>query len=136
MRFLDIGCGEGWALNYFSKKKWDVVGLDYTNHACKHQNPEFAKFILTGDIHKTIDVLIKEDQRFDVIWLENVLEHVLAPLKLLQKIKKLIKNYGVLLIEVPNDFSIIQKYLYDNQYINILFGSLFLIIFPISINQD
>jgi 2-polyprenyl-3-methyl-5-hydroxy-6-metoxy-1,4-benzoquinol methylase len=62
-------------------------------------------------------LLIKKGLKYDVIWLGNVLEHVLDPLSLLKRIHLLSSEVGVLVIEVPNDFSEIQKHLLLNKQI-------------------
>lgn len=35
MKFLDVGCGEGWALKYFKEEMWEITGLDYSEFGCK-----------------------------------------------------------------------------------------------------
>lgn len=117
-RLLDIGCGEGWMLQYFLHRSWDVLGLDYSEYGCSNHNPSCLGYLRTGDIFSTISSLISESQKFDVICLDNVLEHVLDPLLLLKKCKKLIKKHGIIIIEVPNDFSDIQQYLLENHYVS------------------
>jgi len=113
MRFLDVGCGEGWALGFFKRKKWEVLGLDFSDYGCKSHNPDCLSHLKTGNIYETLTLLVNENEKFDVIWLDNVLEHVLDPLSILQQCKSLIKTQGVLVIEVPNDFSPLQQYLYN-----------------------
>jgi len=113
MKFLDVGCGEGWALSFFKRKKWDVLGLDFSDFGCKSHNQDCLSHLRVGNIYETLASLVIENQKFDVIWLDNVLEHVLDPLSLLQKCKSLIKDRGVLVIEVPNDFSPLQQFLYN-----------------------
>jgi len=116
-RFLDIGCGEGWALKYFKGKGWDVTGLDYSNYGCEKHNVECLSHLITGDVYINIECLREEKQIFDCIWLGNVLEHVIDPLLLLNDCRDLISQDGVLIIEVPNDFSAVQQYLLQNDYI-------------------
>lgn len=116
-RFLDIGCGEGWALNYFKKMGWEICGIDYSNFGCDIHNPNCLPHLKIGDIYETLDRLIEEKQTFEVLWLDNILEHVLAPYDLLMICKKLVCDDGVMVVEVPNDFSPVQMYLYDKQKI-------------------
>lgn len=112
--FLDIGCGEGWALSYFDKLGWDITGLDYSNFGVQKFNPHMVDKLIVGNIYESIDGLISSGKQFDVIWLVNVLEHVLDPESLIEKIKEILNPNGILLVQVPNDFSEIQKYLIDN----------------------
>ena len=115
---LDIGSGEGWALQFFKNKGWSVTGIDYSEHSCKKFNPEVLDNLLLGDIYKNIQNLISGKKRFSVIWMKHVLEHVIDPLALLRDCRALLKDNGILVIEVPNDFSVIQNYLLDNKKIN------------------
>jgi 2-polyprenyl-3-methyl-5-hydroxy-6-metoxy-1,4-benzoquinol methylase len=108
-RFLDIGAGEGWGLKFFQERGWDCTGLDFSSHGCSTHNPECLSSLITGDIYDTIESLIASPQeRFDLILLDNVLEHVLDPSALLEKLGKLGASGCVLIIEVPNDFSQLQ----------------------------
>jgi SAM-dependent methyltransferase len=116
--FLDIGCGEGFALNFFKDKGWEVLGLDYTSGGCKLMNPDCLKYVIEGNIFSSIENLISDKKLFSVIWIDNVLEHVTNPFELISKSKKLLKKNGVLVIEVPNDFSIIQQHALNNNYID------------------
>ena len=116
--FLDIGCGEGWALSFFKSKNWEVTGLDYSDFGCQKQNPDCLKSLKTGDIYRNLQLLISEGKKFNVIWLDNVLEHVLDPLMLIQKCGLLLEDDGILIIDVPNDFSLIQQCLYDEGLVN------------------
>lgn len=118
MKLLDIGCGEGWALCFFSKIGWKVKGLDYSNHGCKKFNPECLNHIDTGDVAKNIDKLVCLGDVFDVIWLGNVLEHILNPLALLNKCSSLLSKTGIIIIKVPNDFSAFQQMLLKEGYVD------------------
>ena len=110
---LDVGCGEGFTLNFFKEKGWDVTGLDYSKDGCQRFHPDCLPNFIEGDIYQELQALIKEPRVFDVIWLDNVLEHVLDPLYLLEQLQGVVSNGGVLIIEVPNDFSVVQQHLYN-----------------------
>lgn len=118
LSLLDVGCGEGWALSFFKKKGWDVLGLDYSSYACKKFNPDCFENFIAGDVYKNLESVIQEGRTFDVIWIDNVLEHVVDPEALINELKKLIKPNGIMVAEVPNDFSVIQNYLLDKKHID------------------
>ncbi len=115
---LDVGCGEGWALQYFKKKGWNVLGLDYSSYGCEKFNPDCTENLVAGDVYKNLQTLIAKGETFDVVWVDNVLEHVIDPEGLVSDLKKITKSSGVLVIEVPNDFSMIQKYLLEKRYVD------------------
>ncbi|MDH5359083.1 MAG: class I SAM-dependent methyltransferase [Gammaproteobacteria bacterium] len=115
---LDIGCGEGWTLEFFSSLNWQVKGVDFSPHGLHTHNKHLLKFIETGDIYLKLQEFIDSSQRYDLVVLDNVLEHVLEPARLLHMISMLITKAGVLLIEVPNDFSKVQELLQEQNCIN------------------
>lgn len=118
LSFLDIGAGEGWAMSFFKEKGWNVVGLDYSKFGCENHNAHCSKDLIEGDINKSIKDLFIQNKKFNVILLDNVLEHVINPRGLLEDCKKLAHENTCLIIEVPNDFSILQNYLIENNIIN------------------
>ena len=69
--------------------------------------------IITGDLYNSLAVLIKEGVKYQVLHLDNILEHVADPYKLLEYCKEVIKPSGVMIIEVPNSHSKHYQYLYS-----------------------
>jgi 2-polyprenyl-3-methyl-5-hydroxy-6-metoxy-1,4-benzoquinol methylase len=116
--FLDIGSGEGWALKYFKKKGWKITGLDFTNFSCKKFNPDCLSSMTLGDIYDSLEILVSKRKKFDIIWMDHILEHVLDPEKLLRVCRQLVSKRGAIMIQVPNDFSILQKYLIRRKLVN------------------
>lgn len=114
---LDIGCGEGWTLDYFLQRKWDVVGIDFGDFAIKKYHPHLLENLIVGNIYETLQTLHKQRKTFSVIMLDNVLEHVKDPISLLQQVKNLAHSSTVFVIKVPNDFSLLQTYLLENALI-------------------
>jgi 2-polyprenyl-3-methyl-5-hydroxy-6-metoxy-1,4-benzoquinol methylase len=117
LTLLDIGCGEGWALDHFQNRGWNVLGIDYSSYGCREHNPSIVDQVITGNIYEKLDDIIKEKEVFDCLWLDNVLEHVVHPDELLKQLQKLAKENTVLVVEVPNDFSAIQKAAIQNEII-------------------
>jgi 2-polyprenyl-3-methyl-5-hydroxy-6-metoxy-1,4-benzoquinol methylase len=106
-RILDLGCGEGFLLSHFKDAGWKVLGIDFSDEGVKKQNPKLIKDIVKGNVYKELEVLINEEKNYDVIHLGNILEHVIDPLMLVTKSSDLLSEGGLLVITVPNDFSIL-----------------------------
>ena len=115
--FLDIGCGEGWALSYFHKHGWRVEGGAFSSYGIEKHNKDMVAFFEQGNIDFLCDRRIMEGKTYSVVHIDNVLEHVINPKELIQKCVQLLEDDGVLYIDVPNDFNPVQKYLYEGGFI-------------------
>jgi len=102
---LDIGCGTGDFLQFVKQHGWTVSGVEPNEDARKIANSKTDHAVF--DIDKLSQF---KPERFDVITLWHVLEH-LPNLELqISTFKKLLKPNGTLIIAVPNYKS------YDAQY--------------------
>ncbi len=117
-KMLDIGCGEGFTLNFFKKNGWDVLGVDFSDFGCKANNPDCLDNIIVGDIFDETSKLIANNNKFDVVIMQNLLEHVIDPEKLIIDLKSLLFSNSLLVITVPNDFSPIQKIALEKEKIS------------------
>ena len=117
-KFLDVGCGEGFVLKFFKDSGWEIVGVDFSTHGIRTKNPELESFIIQGDVYEELNSLKEKSSKFNVIFLGNILEHVLDPIALIDQLKKLVEKHGLLVITVPNDFSDLQRFLLNNNLVN------------------
>jgi len=117
-KFLDVGCGEGFVLKFFKDSGWEIVGVDFSTHGIRTKNPELESFIIQGDVYEELNSLKEKSSKFNVIFLGNILEHVLDPIALIDQLKKLLEKHGLLVITVPNDFSDLQRFLLNNNLVN------------------
>ena len=108
-KFLDIGCGEGWSLKYFSDIGCNVKGIDHSSFGIKQFNPELMDHFIKCDIFEFQKNEKLAFSKYDIINVNCVLEHVLDPEKLLTDMKHLLTDRGVFIVTFPNDFSDIQK---------------------------
>lgn len=91
---LDIGAGTGDFLKEAKKKGWNITGVEPNKNA---RDVASKKEI---ELHTSLDNVM--GQKFDVITLWHVLEHLPDLEDSLQKIKTLLAEDGILLIAVPN----------------------------------
>jgi len=108
---LDVGCGEGFFLKGLETMGWQISGTDYSIAGIKLHNPSIAKKIRIGSAENVLTELKKENMKFSLINLGNILEHVLNPVSLLKMIRPLLLTNGILRVVVPNDVSGFQKLL-------------------------
>lgn len=106
---LEVGCGEGWFLDAAHSKKLIVHGFDFSNAGISKWNPAMLPYFSQGNIYTLLDKVFLKQTRYDVIFIGNVIEHVLSPTELIKKMGKILNPGGVLVIVAPNDFSDLQK---------------------------
>ena len=93
---LDIGCGTGDFLKYMISSGWDVTGIE---------TDEGARLVAEKKLGKKIKeklTLLKKENKYDVITMWHVLEHVYNVEEYLKQANALLKKGGVLIIGVPN----------------------------------
>jgi 2-polyprenyl-3-methyl-5-hydroxy-6-metoxy-1,4-benzoquinol methylase len=115
---LDVGCGEGFALAFFREKGWTVKGFDFSSAGIISKNPGCADSLVTGDVFGLLQAEMSAGCRYDVVWLQNVLEHVIDPLSLLTLLRSLVSPAGMMIVTVPNDCSIVQQAAIMHQHID------------------
>lgn len=115
---LDVGCGEGYALAFFQQQGWSVKGFDFSSAGVESKNPSSSHALVTGDVFALLADEVKSGVTYDVVWLQNVLEHVIDPIALLHSLRRLITPAGIVVITVPNDFSITQLAALTHQHID------------------
>ena len=92
-KLLDFGCGKGIFLSLAKKNAKSVAGLEISRQYVDHLRKK--KFKIYDDINLV-------DQKFDIITLFHVLEHIPDQIDVLKNIKKMLKKKGKLIIEVPS----------------------------------
>lgn len=92
---LDIGCGPGYFLEACKSITGNLVGVEKNRVEKKFVSDE-----LNVDCFDSIDSL--EDRRFDVIALNQILEHVHNPKEFIKQNLRLLKKGGSLIIEIPS----------------------------------
>lgn len=103
---LDIGCGLGFFLSAIDSK-WNKYGLETSNQSINFIKENFKDINI---YHGTIEENdLKNDLRFDVIFFYHVIEHLHNPLQALDKIKKMLKTGGLLILGTPNNTSICAR---------------------------
>jgi 2-polyprenyl-3-methyl-5-hydroxy-6-metoxy-1,4-benzoquinol methylase len=105
-RLLDIGCGPGYFVSVACNMGWDAYGLDSSRDDIEfgRQELKLGERLMSGDIDQ-----LDATKPFDVVTLFSVIEHIDDPYQFILKIKKYLKQDGVLLIKTPNQSSLITK---------------------------
>ncbi len=102
---LDVGCGEGGTSKALREKGAVVSALDIRGDLQ-------ANFLKNGIqfYHGSIGDISFSKNRFDIIILQDVLEHLKNPGYALGKTNQILKRNGLLFISTPNRFSILNAF--------------------------
>lgn len=108
-RILDIGSGPGYFLLHGKKRGWKTTGIEPSRRAATYSR-ELGLSI--------IEIFFNEEGAqhlgtFDVIHMNQVLEHVPDPINLLKLSYNLLNPNGLICICVPNDYNPFQCILKD-----------------------
>lgn len=115
---LDIGCGEGYALKYFYENGYKVLGIDFSRHGITNNNPDMLPFFCQGDCVTILKNMVSKGEKFDVINMDQSLDMMLEPEKVLKLCKNILQNDGVMIIKVANNYSVLQEYLIKTQKVD------------------
>jgi len=88
---LEVGCGSGDNVKYFTKQGYNVVGIDKDPSVADNVN------VFHGDIY---DKTIKS--QYDFIYGLHIFEHMKDPIKFIERLKELLKKRGSILLEFPS----------------------------------
>lgn len=109
---LDVGCGTGsYITNYLGRLPVSVTAIDYDResieYAKNHNRYENVKYI------KSSGEFFWSDKQYDVIVCSHVLEHSPSPQRILENLRRLIKDEGELFLAIPNGYGCfeIENYL-------------------------
>ena len=97
MRVLDIGCGFGESLGYHRARGCDAHGVEADRNILR-----VAERHGLNVKHGLFDAAHYERESFEVVTLDQVIEHVSDPSPVLQGIQRVLKRDGLLVLSTPN----------------------------------
>ena len=95
---LEIGSGQGQAAYWFEKEGFLVTAIEPDEHNVKLINKKLNNGRCIVGFAEDYEIT----EKFDIIWMSHVLEHLRKPLQFFENIRKNMKAEGIILIEVPN----------------------------------
>ncbi|MGB9621256.1 MAG: class I SAM-dependent methyltransferase [Brevinematia bacterium] len=104
-KLLDIGCGIGVFLEVAKERGFDVKGIDINKDIIYVVNPDIRENIEIVDIMD-----FNTDEKFDVISMWFVLEHIPYVEEVIKKVWNLLKYGGVFALSTPNGFGASSRY--------------------------
>ena len=99
IRLLDVGAATGEFVNEARKTGIDATGIEPSLKACQRAKERYGIDLIQGDF-----LVLDINERFDVIHMHHVFEHFLEPGKCLERVRDLLNDNGLFVLEVPNQF--------------------------------
>lgn len=118
-RLLDVGCETGVFLEIAKDNGWQVVGLEPSPGTA-----EYCRQIGLNVLTSSLEEADLPDNSFDVVTLFNVLEHLYAPDEALMEVNRILKEGGLIVIEVPNIDSLSYK-IFRKKWRHFVWGHLY-----------
>lgn len=97
-RVLDIGCNSGELLALFKHDGWEIAGVEMSAAPARYAKNKLGCPIWVGSVEQVLPI----KERFDLVTLTHVLEHIAHPTELLLRLRDILPPTGALLLEVPN----------------------------------
>jgi SAM-dependent methyltransferase len=104
-RLLDIGCSFGAFLEMARQRGWEVAGVELSKKASSYARQERQLDVFNG----TLDQANYADNRFTVVTLWDVIEHLDRPLDILQEVYRVLAPNGVVVIFTINQKSLMNR---------------------------
>lgn len=98
-KVLEIGCGTATGLSIFKENGWAVLGIDPSKTASKIAKKLFDIDVIASNFDEKI---LPSIGKMDVVILSHVLEHLIDPNKIIELMKLILNEKGIIYIEVPN----------------------------------
>ncbi len=90
-KLLDVGCGPGFLVAEAARRGWRGHGVETQRVLADHARDELGALVFHGEL---IDAGYAEDT-FDVVHLNEVIEHVIDPVALLREIHRVLRPGGL-----------------------------------------
>jgi 2-polyprenyl-3-methyl-5-hydroxy-6-metoxy-1,4-benzoquinol methylase len=95
---LDVGCATGVLLELARLRGWDVRGVDVSEYATRIARDYYRLDAFTGELAEAA----YPDEHFDVVVMDDLIEHVADPSALVEESHRILKPGGLLTLNTPN----------------------------------
>lgn len=112
---LDIACGEGYGTGLIANRALEVTGIDINENIINEAKTKYHSNniqFLVGDIYN----IPVSNKYFDLLICFETIEHVEDHLKVINEVKRVLKEDGILLISTPNKAEYSDKPNYINPH--------------------
>lgn len=97
-RLLDVGCGQGEFLAYAAAAGWQVEGVDVDPLRIALAREQRGLQVFEGELHEAA----YPSESFDVVFMSEVIEHIVDPVPLMQEIHRILRPGGIAFLRTGN----------------------------------
>lgn len=101
-RVLDVGCSDGWLLSRLAVQGNEVCGIDIDARALQVARERGVSNLHRASVEEFVVTATREDLRFDLITMFDVLEHTTDPVRVVRDLSMLLAPGGRLIGTVPH----------------------------------
>lgn len=101
-RVLDVGSGAGETMKELRRLGWEVEGVDFDADAVEAARSSYGLDVRLG----TLESQNYPSNRFDVVIMSHVIEHVHHPVEFIAECRRILKPCGRLVVITPNTESL------------------------------
>lgn len=98
-KILELGSGLGYFTYGLKKSGYDITGLDISKDAVEKAIKAYGEHYICADLFKYSE---KNQEKYDIVIMTEVIEHISEPDEFLKAIKKILKKGGIVIITTPN----------------------------------
>ena len=98
LRLLDVGCGKGKLILYARSPHVEFTGIDISGANLERARRAGYRHIKQGDVNERLPFA---DESFEIVVCHHVLEHLLAPERLIEELRRVLRRGGILIAGVP-----------------------------------
>jgi len=119
LEIAEIGAGVGNNLKAIieESKKYSIdvtaTGCEYSEACVNFGKEKYGLNMIQGNI----EVLLKLNKKFDIVIMSHILEHFINPFKELKIVKSILKENGIVYVEVPGIFDLHNKPVYQCDFL-------------------
>ena len=93
-KILDVGCGSGTLAQFWKDQGYDVTGMDISDKSLEITRSK-GVYCVKGDVTKKTPF---EDNTFDLVYSDGLLEHFVDPKQVLEEIFRISKKYVLTMV--------------------------------------
>jgi 2-polyprenyl-3-methyl-5-hydroxy-6-metoxy-1,4-benzoquinol methylase len=110
-KLLDIGAGAGIFLWHARDRGWQVDGVELSEYGVNFARQHFGIQLVNGTLQQSSYA----PGSFDVVTLQDVIEHISNPFEMLSDVNRLLRPGGIVSLATPN-FSSLGRVIYQDDW--------------------